>query len=735
MAAPKVPALDLGGNRPASGDSARAAMVNPVSQMEANQRLRGGGPGAAFDGLAVLTGKAADFLKKQNIDRDQVMAVDAEGRYMRMNEEEIARLDPMSPDYSQQVKEIIKRNSDAVLADSRFSTREVQDETVRRFTRIGAAAELLAVESRRKSIAGEAERVYTQRLEELYGAIRKDPGGYETHVAAFQADAARLRTGITPDRLRIISHAAADGMLAAKVEGLAQRGDFAGARKFLDDNSGSFKPETNRMLRGVINSFEDKAQRNYALASTDAAARVRIEIIKQQDPDARITVTREDLDRQVKSGRIRPQDADSLYAALAVTDRARNTEIGLNRAAIANFDKGTLNGDDADRVFRIALGAATERRGTSREKVDTLNSPEALEALDIVAAKGVIPPMVSRQVENFANAGGPGSGDIDIANLAKAAAVYRAIKEKYPNAKWGFESNDRLALVLEQAKANGGDIAQAARDVMKNLPADKKVHVERMEMGREAARKINWEQEGRVVLGDWVTRQLSGAGSIARTTGRIATGSQITEALGLEKLNPAYIPPGRDAPEIPVQMLAEYRAGFERHFLLSNNVEMAKAAALEQIKNEWRVTYVGGAKTPYVMKHAPASFLPPERSWLRDDLDKIMSDATEKLLKTQGWKPPADDVRGKQPVFILEADTRTLSEAAARRPITYQVKVLREDRLYHTAGRVAMPTDDDLKSLPQYKDRMRDYTESNEAREAREAIERQAQERANKRRR
>lgn len=718
MAAPRTPVIDTGAGRPASGDSARAALVNPVSQMEATQRLKGGGAQAAFDGLAKLALGAAEVFKKQDIDRDQIMAVDMEGRYMRLNDEGMARLDPMASDYARQVKDLLKQNADAVIADSQFRTREVQDETTRRFARIAAAAEIQAVDNRRKSIAGEAERVYMERLDSLYGAIRKDPDGYEAHVAAFQADAVRLRSGISPDRMRIISHAAADGMLAAKVEGYAQRGQFGAARKFLDDNAGSFTPETNRQLRSVINGLEDKAQRNYALASTDAAARVRIEIIKQTDPDAPQTVTRERLDGLVKSGAIRPQDADNLYAALAATDRQRNTEIGLNRTAFDNFNKRVHNGDDAERVFRMAFGAAIERRGGKREGVDVLNSPEALEALDIVAAGGIIPPSVSRQVENFANAGGPGSGDIEIANLAKAAAVYKAIKEKYPTAKWGFENNDRLNLVLEQAKANGGDVAQAARDVMKSLPADPEAAKARTEAARAEARKINWEAESRVVLGDWVSRQL-------RSVGR---------AIDATIPGVSLVPPI----DVPLDLSQEFRASFERHFQLSNNAEMAKAAALAQIKQTWQVTYVGGSKTPYVMKHAPASFLPPERSWFREDLDKVMADAVEKRLKAAGWAPPSDEIRGARPAYILEADATTLAEAAAKdpkRPPSFLIKVLREDRLYHVAGRTRMPTEDEIKSMPTYRDRMQSYEERQSAREGRDALERQIKERADKRRR
>lgn len=736
MATPRVPQTDFGGGRPASGDSARAALVNPVSQAEATQRLRGSNIAAGFDGLAKLALGAAEMIKKQDIDRDQIMAVDLEGRLQRLNDEAINKLDPLAPDYSQQVKDILKQNADAVTADAQFRTREVQDETTRRFTRISAATELASVNARQKSIAGEAERVYKQRLDELYGAIRKDPDAADVHTQAFQADAARLRDGIPADRLRIIATAAADGMLAARVEGYAQKGQFGMARKFLDDNSGSFTPETNRQLRGVINGLEDKAQRNYALASTDAAARVRIEIIKQQDPDAPQTVTRERLDGMLKSGAIRPQDADNLYAALAATDRNRNIELDKNRLAIKNLNTpGAATGDDVDRGFRIYLGDAAQRRGDKNDRGDPLSSPDAPEVAAILAHQtGIVAPMYSRFIDTLASSGGPGSGEVEIANLAKAVTIYKGIKERAPDAKWTFEKNDRIDLVLAQAKANGGDVMQAARDVLKNLPKDQKEIMALTEAAREAARKIDFAAESRPILGDWLSRQLDTAGSAARTLGRVGTFSQLTEFVGGKPV----IPKGEVAPEIPLALQIEFRQNFENHFRLSGgNAEVAKAAALEQIKGVWGVTRVGGDKTPYVMRHAPATFLSPDKSWFRDDLDKMMSTAAEKLLRTRGWAPPSDEIRKGAPAYILEADAITLREAAAKdpkAPPSYLLKVLREDRLYHTTGRIRMPTEEEMKTIPAVRDRTQQFEDRQSAREARELLERQTRDRADRRR-
>ena len=733
MANPRIPVVELGGGRPASGDSARAALVDPVSKMEARSRLAGG-LGAALDAGANLAAKVADHFKKQDTDRDQIEAVQLEGRVLAGIDEDKAKLDPMSHDYATQIKEIINRHTTGGMADAQFRTREVRDETSRRLARIGATAELVAAEDRRKSIAGEAERVYKERLDTLYGQIRKDPDASDTYMAAFQADAARLRSGISPDRLRVISHAAADGMLAAKVEGYAQRGNFAGARKFLDDNSGSFTPETNRALRANIMALESKARSDYALASTEAAARLRIDIIKQQDPDAKPTVTRDTLDLAVKSGRVRPQDADSLYATLAVADRQRGTEIERNRAVVANFSTRTLNNEaDGDRMLEIIMRGVADKAGKDRTKLDILGSEEGMQALGIyVDGVGAVPPSVARQIENLANSGGPGSGDMGIVSLAKAAAVHKMLKERAPNIA-NLKNNDRINLVLEHAKANGGDITQAARDVMKNIP-DEKAAAERLAHAREFARKTDWAKESTVVLGDWFDRQLSYTGSLLRTGGRLLTYSQVTETLGMG----AAVPRGRDDTFIPQGMIDEMKQNFERHFRLSNHKETALKAAADQVKREWSVTYVAGDKTPYVMKHAPASFLPPEREWLRGDLDSIMAENVDALFKREGTVlMPREKTLGR-PAYILEADDRTRQEAALKDPKTppsFQIRVLREDGLYHVVGngRARLPTDDELKRLPMYGDRLQQFDAAGLARDAREELERRAADKANRR--
>lgn len=729
---PRITPVELGGGRPASGDSARAALVNPVSQMEATNRAKGpGGMGAVLEGASKLAFGVAGIMHKQDVDRDQITAVEVEGRAMRQIDEDKAKLDPMAPDYAEQVKELVTRHTQGVMAEAQFRTRDVRDETQRRLAKIGAAAELIAVEDRRKSIAGEAERVYLERLDTLYGQIRKDPNASETYMAAFQADAARLRSGISPDRLRIISHAAADGMLAAKVEGYAQSGNFAMARKYLDENSGAFKPETNRQLRSMINAEESRREGQYIRGSAERAAGLRIDIIKQsQDPDAPQRVTIEALDREVASGRIRRQDADSLYAQLAVGDRQRNVALDANRTSLRNWEIGAGTADDAERVFRMALGEAARKKGLAADKVDLFGDADALKALDIVVEKGgVVPTSVSRQIENLANSGGPGSGEIEITNLAKATMVYKAMRDKYPNAKWGFEKNDRLDLVIEQAKANGGDVAQAARDVMKRLP-DQKTDALRIEEGRHLARTMNWATEGREVLGDWLTRNLEAAGSTIRQGARISTLGPVTDMFG-----GSLISRGQEAVAFPSDMQAELRANFERHYRLSGNADVAKKAAIEQVKREWQVTYVAGDKNPYLMKNPPASFLPPERSWLRDDLDGIMAKSVAALL-TRDNKPllPAEKRNGR-PGYILEADAITQADAAAKRPVSFGIKMLTEDGLYHVVtARVAIPTDDELRKSDLWKDRVRTYDDRKGAQDARDTISRAVEDRARRRR-
>ena len=314
----------------------------------------------------------------------------------------------------------------------------------------------------------------------------------------------------------------------------------------------------------------------------------------------------------------------------------------------------------------------------------------------------------------------------------EATAVYRAIREKHPGAKWGFENNDRLNLVIEAAKANGGDITQASRDVLKNLP-DAKVDAERVEVGRKAAREIKWDTEAKVLLGGWLSRNIDGAYDAARWGARTITWGQATDAVGLGSVVPA----GKDTIEMPTNMLSELRVNFERHFRQSGHVESAKRAAVAQVQREWSVTSVAGDKSPYLMKHAPSTFLPPERSWMAGDLDKMMADATDKLLKSAGAAYVPEEKRNGRPAYILEADTRTHQEAAAKvpdRPTSFQIKILREDGLYHVAGRVAMPTEADIRTLPMYGDRMEKFDHRKSARDAADELERRNQAKNERRR-
>lgn len=678
MAAPKTPVVETGAGRMASGDSARAALINPVSQFEATQRLRGGGVGAAFEGLAKLTAGVAGMLKKQDVDRDQIMAVDLEGRVMRANDEEIAKLDPMAPDYHKQVTDIIKRNADAALADARFRTREVQDETARRFARIGAAVELTAVDARRKSIAAEAERVYNDRLEKLFADIRKDPAGAEVHMEAFQADAARLRSGISPDRLRIISHAAADGMMVAKIEGYVDKGDLASAKKFLSE-AGLSQAQV-RSLNGYIRSKEAEFRGNMERARAQHESDLRVSLSERLRSDSpNFAGERERIETLAKEGKISPSARATLIEAVySAEDRKTRVDRAIS-IAVEKFRSGRGAGM-SETETDLAWGAFTRDREVTPALV-----------ADFASEAGKLPTPIADLLATANASGKPGDPRSE-EQLVRAATFFSSLSDSVPNVMRKVEA-PRLEAVVERAKRNGGTpeaYQEAAKYVLAQTPQTERDHKDR----------------GAVF--DALTKP-GMFSDLVRTVPEFKTSFFDKNAV------------------IPAEVAAELRRLTKDAFVQTNDMASAQEIAKKQILKTFAVTRVGDAA--YVTRNPielafPADYRsvsPEDRATIinrevKAELDRAGL-ATEAGDHGPGWKLEYVGVRARKDGTQAPA-WRVLRWAPG--DVAYQ-SVLRPDK---TPFLIFPPREGTATNNPLVKDKIeRNRAEEEARRSAREARE------------
>lgn len=582
MAAPRIPVVELGGGRPPTGDGARAALVNPVSQMEAQNRAKGIGTGS-MEGAAKLAFALAGELKKQDVDRDQIEAVKLEGRTLASIDDEKSKLDPMDPNYAEQIKEIINRHTTGAMADARFRTREVKDETSRRLARIGAAAELTAAGDRRRSLEAESVRVYRQEVDSVNAAILKDPQGADIHMGRMQAAAERLRGSISPDKMRAEAARAADSFLIAQIEGRLERGDIGGAKTFLDQNRGSFSLDQNRALGGRIREAEAKgradAERGRAAFLSDYQVAFG-ERVRRPDfnPPAEI----DNIEKLYKEGKLSPAIRAAAIERVRDVQDARDKERGLEADAIRKLSLGLGFKDEKEN------GRAWAAYSRDKEVTPDLVSQYA-------AGNGALPPQVKDMFEaadKFGGANDPASET----RLAQAAMFYASLSDSVPGVM-RKENRARLEAVALEARLNGGTpeaFQAAAKGALARIPQTQTAIED-----REKAFKAQ-------IKPDEFTGLVNGVFS----TGTFAAGAVIEGNVAEDALR------------------------ITREAFVNNggNLEAAKEVAKKQIARLYQLSYATGGR-PIVTRNPIEGAFPPDYAGVSlSDRAKIVDTVIQEQL-------------------------------------------------------------------------------------------------------
>lgn len=648
MAQDNVPRVPVAAPQSA-GDSARSALQSPFSEA-ARLQARRGGAGNLFSGVATAMTEVRDVLRKNDLERDRIKSVTAETAYLTEADDKIAKLDPLSKDYHDRVREIYEGGKSKALETADLRTPEAKTELEARLTRVAAAGSLTANVARRGALEGEAVRVRDQSADRVLAQIRKDPDGYDNYVGQFGADAKRLNDGITPEKTRQFAQKFADAAITAKIEGYAEKGNFAAARKTLDAEAGNLTPDQNRSIRNLIEGRESKARADGERYSAQYASQAEAEIRAggKIGPDGKVIpgskppdLATLEADKQAGRFALNPSAYVRLRTLVLAVDGENLANSEKGRIAVEAYNSGTLDTKNQDMVNRAYNEVVVGEIGRRVDPTTPLEGRAMQMTEAFIAKTGAVPDNIRIRIENAERLG---TDDKAQAALAQAAYLADRVQQANPNAN--IKYGDRLTAVMTAVKNDGLSYEDAARQVTGQWPTDQKVIADRKENFKVLDKDTNWTKD----IGSEFSRSWTQIVGDALIPGRTNYGAvQVPDTIGNE-----------------AKRLAEH------NFLRTGDHVRAKQMTLEQIKRDYGVTFVGGQ--PTVMKYPPERYLPPEvaKALPPQGARAVIDEQILTGLKAAGYKPP--ETGGA--AYRLVSDDRTEAEVRSGRPPSYRLQVL-----------------------------------------------------------
>lgn len=617
----------------------------------------------------------ADLAQENAVRADNLRSVEAEGTFQKRVTTGIQDLDPLAPDYRDQVERVYSESAEAVQADTEFTTRQVAEEFQLRLKEQSNKGSLLAIVNQREALAEDATRRYGEAADETLADIRQDPDGADDYLAAFAGKTQRLNDAIPPESRRKLAEAFGDDALVAQIEGLALAGRYDEAKEAADANQGDLTTEAFRGIKRRIREIENTARQDELAATAKTVADIEIRIDDETTVSGLDRLRRE-IDVLQETGLFEGrQGTRSSLVKQINTARERllkqDAEVG---SALKKFDSGTGvdTQREADQVWGLYQGKIAD------------NDPQAVtqHVAEFTARSGFVPTAYKRLLENAERAESPET-------LASAAVLYRDISKKAPEVDYGLPATgSRVRLTAAAIDLLGIAPQEASQLILDRIP----------DRATLDARRKQFEEDFGV---DFDARDTLQNEDLA-TTAWFSDDAVISEAAA-----------------------RDYEKMLRLHYDLSGDETLAKTAAARRFREVYGETRVGGELR--VAKHAPERFFPGATNTLLDVKEKsrVLDGDLKAHLDAYGIKPAivvgaeeatedggVIDASGIPP-YALAADTQTERDLARGQRPTYEVRVrnaygiLVPQRVTLPDGsakilRYRMPTLDELQATPEY---------------------------------
>lgn len=614
-----------------------------------------------FNSLTNDVQQIADQLHRTQIKNDQIKVIQGETSTVASTDAAISKLDPLDKDYLSKVQGVYDDAKKNASANADLSTREGQEALEGRMSVIAASGMRQAQQMQRRSIDQEAIRTVNTSSNEMFAKIRRDPDGAATYQSGFQADYDRLTDGMNPDTKRQLGEQIKDQVVVSQSLGYADRGNYAAAKKTLDDNMGSLNPGQEQKARYQIEATENKARADSARYAANQAADVMVKIEDWKtnpDPTAPPPYSRADLEKMRGAFGNNPSAFLGMVTHLDNAIRGRQVAMQATTEALSNAQTHSLRSQEqADLAFNNQYALA------GKKPAEVL-TPDLVQAAGIFARdQGYIPSAYKAVIENAGRMGGSNTPE-DQQRLAAATAAYDKINELAPNAKWNFadDKNSRVQLASTMAKENQISVEEASRRVLNLTPKTENELQQRDLSFKQAFQDAHGQGTGRNEqqwLKDTVTSAFKNFGQ------------SITGAIGITD----------KTPDVPPEVGADYKKQLEKNYQAVPDWNTAKKATDAWLAQNYSVTHVGDRNE--VTKYAPEKYFDPsvvDRVNKYGLGDTIINEDVNSILKSNSIVPGRSPYDPNMPGWRLYADDQTAREADKFGPnggqVTYKIQVL-----------------------------------------------------------
>lgn len=442
---PPVPLLRIAGGVAPRTD--RAALPNPnvpISDSVRRAATQLGADVQAVTNQILEDARAADLVNAEK----------AFGNFQREAQERIAKLDPLSKTYLQDLQKAYSDARTNAVSTAGLSTPEVLQALERRVTQISETAATVAAGKRRTAVAREAKKVRANARTALVNQIRDDPDAAELFLQTHQKTTVQATTPalINVNEAEKEDRADLDAATEATVQGHAENGNFKAA---------------NEVASSVEKESPEKAA---ALKRTVKSAQINAEIAKNLTTGSLIDRLQTAAD--LADERI-PDQVSRALKAKVISKREANS---INK----RFQKALRAKIEQDRVADQGAAAIAKGLGTTQEEADALyarardtiaNAPDETEALlNFIRQVKRAPTPIKEAIKRNEERGQP-------AALVQNAQLLQVLT----NGDVGIEEfGIRSRLTFEFARLNGVTFEEAARAVVEGAPENEQEEKRRL---------------------------------------------------------------------------------------------------------------------------------------------------------------------------------------------------------------------------------------------------------------
>jgi hypothetical protein len=556
---------------------------------------------------------------------DGLRLAEAQAAFARRSTEFLEGLDPLAPDYNEQMEAGLAALADSVASEYQMELPENQDRlnSALRVRTDGFAT--TAGSQRRSAVESEAERLAGKYFDEFRSKVTADPRGFVEHRKEFNARMAEIRGSIPPERLPAWEDAIEKGSDMAIVDGLAQEGDFDAARTVLDQLRDTMSPEDYEKQKRRIDALRQETARQAAEngAATRAELAGRLGLVETLDD---LDALEADFAAAVQEGMFVNNDGDRVRMQTAITqgrremakEQRRRSEIYTAHQSGVVLDTQA----EVDVAWDVHVETAA-RRGKDMSDPVVMGS----EIAGFISRTGQVPKRVQGLMAGAEITSEPTA-------LAQAAALHGLVTAQNPHAPTG--AGDRAKATVRVADTFGVSMAEAATIVLNsaNDPAAQAARRAALTAASSGNKDAGGGPLSRNDVADKIAKDLFHDGFLGTGIGRTFGRKDVTDA-----------------------MVADYTDAYTEAFMLTGDDANAKKLADQAFREQYGVTSHGGSDR--ITKYPPENFLPPGLT--RAQAAAVIDEELSSRFVTRGPDDKMVPIRGAVLVPAPDAGRRLAS--------------------------------------------------------------------------